>query len=70
MHHGPGGVHVNPSHDVVVAEGDTLLLIAPMDRLAALEAANRPGPENARELIAISPATVSDGVDREPGLGP
>lgn len=41
MHQGPGGVAVNPGHDARIAAGDTLLVIAPMDRLVALESANR-----------------------------
>jgi Trk K+ transport system NAD-binding subunit len=45
MHSGPGGVNVNPDHDVVLAAGDSLLVIAPMDRLRILEQANQPGEQ-------------------------
>lgn len=42
MHRGGGGVHVNPGHEVVLSPGDTVLVIAPMDRLVELEEANKP----------------------------
>jgi Trk K+ transport system NAD-binding subunit len=42
MHSGPAGVNVNPSHDLVLAAGDSLLVIAPMDRLLEFEALNQP----------------------------
>jgi Trk K+ transport system NAD-binding subunit len=38
------GVRVNPPHDVVLAPGDTLFVIAPRRRLAELEQANRAVP--------------------------
>jgi voltage-gated potassium channel len=40
MHRGPQGVNINPAHGVTLGPGDTLLVIAPMDRLLELEAAN------------------------------
>jgi voltage-gated potassium channel len=40
MHRGPKGVQVNPSHEVVLGPSDTLLVIAEMDRLLELDAAN------------------------------
>jgi Trk K+ transport system NAD-binding subunit len=43
MHLGPDGPNVNPGHDLVFRAGDELLAIAPIDRLCALEAENRPG---------------------------
>jgi Trk K+ transport system NAD-binding subunit len=42
MHRGAQGVLINPGHDTVLGAGDTLLVIAPMDRLIALEEANEP----------------------------
>lgn len=42
MHNGPTGVNVNPGHSVVLGEGDTILVIAPIKQLVALEAANVP----------------------------
>lgn len=42
MHRGAQGVLINPGHDAVLGAGDTLLVIAPMDRLVALEDANEP----------------------------
>lgn len=43
MHQGPAGVDLNPHVSVVLNSGDTILVIAPMDRLLWLESANRPG---------------------------
>jgi Trk K+ transport system NAD-binding subunit len=40
MHRAPQSVEVNPAHDTVLAPGDTVLVIAPMERLVELEAAN------------------------------
>ena len=40
MHRGGGGVHVNPSHDVMLETGDTLMVIAPMECLMELEGVN------------------------------
>jgi Trk K+ transport system NAD-binding subunit len=42
MHRTAKGVSENPGHDVVLGTGDTLLVIAPMERLADLEASNQP----------------------------
>lgn len=42
LHQGPDGVNVNPDHDVRLRPGDTILVIAPIERLVKLEAANRP----------------------------
>ncbi len=41
MHQGPAGVNLNPNGDVVLGPDDTILVIAPMDRLLALEEENR-----------------------------
>jgi len=43
MHRGSGGVDVNPGHDVALGPGDEVLVIAPLERLLGLEAANRGG---------------------------
>lgn len=40
MHRGSSGVAINPPHDAVLGAGDTLLVIAPMSCLVALEEAN------------------------------
>jgi Trk K+ transport system NAD-binding subunit len=42
MHSGAAGVNVNPPHDLALAAGDSLLVIAPMERLLGLEARNQP----------------------------
>src|SRR5262245_24329026 len=41
MHRGSNGVNVNPSHEITLAPHDTVLVIAPMNRLLDLEEANR-----------------------------
>jgi Trk K+ transport system NAD-binding subunit len=58
MHQGPTGVDVNPAHEVRLCAGDTVLVIAPMDRLVALEAANREG--GARRGSIDAPAQDRD----------
>jgi voltage-gated potassium channel len=40
MHQSAAGVSINPAHDVILGPGDNLLVIAPMERLLALEAVN------------------------------
>ena len=47
MYRGPTGVNVNPSHDTVLQPNDTVLVIAPMDRLLCLEDANQPSATTA-----------------------
>lgn len=42
MHQGPGGVNASPSGDTMHAQGDTILVIAPMEPLLELEARNQP----------------------------
>ena len=57
MHQGPEGVNINPTHDLTLGPGDTVLVIAPMDRLVRLEARNNPGRSNARLTVpAATPA--------------
>jgi voltage-gated potassium channel len=41
MHQGAAGVNVNPDRDMVLREGDTILVIAPMEPLLRLEALNQ-----------------------------
>lgn len=41
MHRGPAGTNVNPGHDVPLHPDDELLVIAPLEKLLDLEAANR-----------------------------
>jgi Trk K+ transport system NAD-binding subunit len=43
MYQGAAGVDINPEHDVILGPEDTILVIAPMEQLLALEASNRPG---------------------------
>jgi Trk K+ transport system NAD-binding subunit len=40
MHRGPGGVNVNPGHEIVFRPGDEILVIAPIAALLELEEAN------------------------------
>jgi voltage-gated potassium channel len=42
MHRSSQGVNVNPAHDALLQPGDTVLVIAPLQRLVALETANHP----------------------------
>lgn len=42
MLRGAGGVTVNPGHEVVLRPDDTVLVIAPMEKLVELEEANQP----------------------------
>lgn len=42
MHRGADGVNVNPGHDIRLAVGDSLLVIAPMENLVDLEEKNAP----------------------------
>jgi Trk K+ transport system NAD-binding subunit len=45
MHHREAAVNVNPGHDLRLAAGDEILVIAPIDRLHRLERENEPaGP--------------------------
>src|SRR5262249_40383413 len=41
MHQSPAAVHVNPDPHIPLGPGDTLLVIAPMEPLLALEAMNQ-----------------------------
>jgi Trk K+ transport system NAD-binding subunit len=59
------GVHINPAHDMVLAAEDTVLVIAPMERLVALEAANH-GPGLAP---APAPSAGAATKDVEPTKG-
>jgi Trk K+ transport system NAD-binding subunit len=43
MHQRPSGVDINPQHATVLGAGDSIVVIAPIERLLALEAANQPG---------------------------
>jgi Trk K+ transport system NAD-binding subunit len=60
MHQSQDGVNVNPEGDVPLVAGDTILVIAPMDPLLALEALNQPGvPDNAAATFAAPSSTNS-----------
>jgi Trk K+ transport system NAD-binding subunit len=41
MHSGRSGVNINPPHDLMLAEADEMLVVAPVARLVELEAVNR-----------------------------
>jgi voltage-gated potassium channel len=51
MHQGPSGVDVNPAHGVTLGPDDIVLVIAPIDRLVALEALNEPCSEGGEGLV-------------------
>ena len=59
MHQGAEGVNVNPGHSIVLAAGDTILVIAPLDRLIALEGENHPSGKAPREALVPSIARSS-----------
>jgi Trk K+ transport system NAD-binding subunit len=42
MHQGAEGVNVNPDGEIVLAPGDTVLVIAPMEALLTMESMNHP----------------------------
>jgi Trk K+ transport system NAD-binding subunit len=58
MHQGTMGININPGHDIVFGPGDTVLVIAPIDRLIELEASNQPDPARSE--------TVHDGLPHDP----
>jgi voltage-gated potassium channel len=59
MHQGPSGVNINPGHATVLGPGDSILVIAPMGRLLALEARNQPHPAPVRPQQTITIASPS-----------
>ena len=61
MLQGPSGVNINPTHDVILGPGDTFLVIAPMDRLVALEARNTNGESKGKEILAAALVPGEDG---------
>jgi Trk K+ transport system NAD-binding subunit len=60
MHQGPAGVNINPGHTTTFEPGDSILVIAPIDRLLALEAENHPqgAPPRAAAPLTIAPPAV------------
>jgi voltage-gated potassium channel len=56
MHQGPSGVDINPEHDIVLGPGDSILVIAPIERLLALEALNHPdlAPVRPQQTITLA----------------
>lgn len=59
MHQGAEGVNVNPGHQIVMAPGDVVLVIAPMEQLVALEALNHPNNHGRNHhKVVVAPAAV------------
>ena len=56
MQQGPGGVNVNPEAEIVLAPGDTILVIAPVEALLTLESMNQPQNSAPREAQKTSAA--------------
>ena len=56
MHQGPSGVNINPEHALVLSPGDTILVIAPLDQLRALEAQNHPPDQSPRAAAGDHPS--------------
>jgi Trk K+ transport system NAD-binding subunit len=65
MHQGRSGVNVNPGHTTTLEPGDSILVIAPIDRLLALEAENHPEGAAPR-----APATITVAPPVVPGVAP
>jgi Trk K+ transport system NAD-binding subunit len=65
MHQGPAGVNINPGHETVLGPGDSILVIAPIERLLALEAGNR-----SPEATALAPAAVTVAAQPIPRAAP
>ena len=59
MHQGEGGVDINPAHAVTLSAGDTVLVIATMARLIALELLNQPAGRNEEAVRASVQPLVS-----------
>src|SRR5262249_4080926 len=53
MHQGPEGANINPAHATVLEPGDSVVVIAPLDRLLALEADNHPADASSQERRPI-----------------
>ncbi len=66
MQHGSSGVHVNPDPHVPLEPGDTILVIAPMDALLALESWNQAHEKPDRQGLEIKVAGTA-GSDRSEG---
>ena len=58
MHQGPTGVNVNPGHATVLGPGDTILVIAPIGRLLAMEERNQPPDAAPRTRPTITVAAA------------
>jgi Trk K+ transport system NAD-binding subunit len=65
MQQGGRGVHVNPDPHTLLEAGDTILVIAPMDALLALESMNQPQEPAPTKLppVAAAGKPSPDGVD-------
>jgi Trk K+ transport system NAD-binding subunit len=65
MHQGPSGVNINPEHALVLGPGDTILVIAPLEQLRALEAQNHgpaePSPPGAITVLPATPRAAPGG---------
>jgi voltage-gated potassium channel len=57
MHQGSSGVHVNPDQDILLEPSDTILVIAPMPALLALESLNKTQESPRSGLIESKVAT-------------
>ena len=68
MHRGASGVNVNPGHAIVLNADDSILVIAPMDHLLALETRNHPDRVAKRDhqTITLTPSTLHRPAHRGP----
>ena len=66
MHQGAAGPDVNPDHGVPLAPDDELLVIAPIERLIALEALNQPRPGRSNGEPGACPPVGREGIVEPP----
>jgi voltage-gated potassium channel len=69
MQQGATGVHVNPDPQLYLDAGDTILVIAPMEAILSLEAANQPQPE-AQHAGGRPGSDGASGLTKEPKTEP
>jgi Trk K+ transport system NAD-binding subunit len=59
MHQGAEGVNVNPGHAIVMAPGDVVLVIAPMEQLVILESLNHPNNHGKNHKVVVAPSSAA-----------
>jgi len=59
MHQSSGGVHVNPDPDILLEPSDTILVIAPMPALLALESLNQTQESPRSGILEVKVASIA-----------